>query len=57
MIQVEGNSISCTISIGLCFSKTASFDDLYRNADKELYKAKEAGKNCIRYTYIIDPQA
>lgn len=57
VIQVEGNSISCTISIGLCFSKTASFDDLYRNADKELYKAKEAGKNCIRYTYIIDPQA
>lgn len=54
-VQVDGNTVSCTISIGLCFSKTASFDSLYRNADKELYKAKDAGRNCIRYTYIKDP--
>ncbi|HKM05769.1 MAG TPA: diguanylate cyclase, partial [Sphaerochaeta sp.] len=56
-IHVEGNTISCTISIGLCFSKTASFDDLYRNADRELYKAKDAGRNCIRYTYLKEPSA
>ncbi|HKL59900.1 MAG TPA: diguanylate cyclase [Sphaerochaeta sp.] len=56
-IHVEGNTISCTISIGLCFSKTASFDDLYRNADRELYKAKDAGRNCIRYTYLKEPTA
>ena len=54
--HVEGNSISCTISIGLCFSAVASFDSLYRYADKELYRAKDAGRNCVRYTYLKEPQ-
>lgn len=51
-IQIDGDTVSCTVSIGLCFSKTASFDTFYRTADKELYKAKEAGRNCIRYTSL-----
>lgn len=55
ILSIEGNAVSCTISIGLCFSKTASFDSLYRKADKELYKAKNAGRNCVCYTYIKDP--
>ena len=48
VIHVEGNAISCTISLGLCFSKTASFDLMFRSADSELYKAKKEGRNCVR---------
>lgn len=52
VLQIEGNEVSCTISIGLCFSKTASFDEMYRCADKEVYKAKDGGRNCVRYTAL-----
>lgn len=48
VISVEGNSISCTISIGICFSRTANFDRMFKNADSELYLAKEEGRNCVR---------
>ncbi len=51
-LQIEGNPVSCTISVGLCFSWTASFDEMYRCADRELYKAKDAGRNCICHTTL-----
>lgn len=52
VITVEGNRISCTISIGICFSQTANFDEMYRCADREVYKAKDAGRNCVRHIAI-----
>ncbi|HKL58570.1 MAG TPA: diguanylate cyclase [Sphaerochaeta sp.] len=50
VITIEKNSVSCTISLGLCFSTSANFDEMYRCADKEVYKAKDAGRNCVRHT-------
>lgn len=42
----EGLKISCSIGIVFCDSAVGStFDDLYQQADKALYKAKEKGKN------------
>ncbi len=52
VLQIEGNPVSCTISLGLCFSSTANFDEMYRGADRELYKAKESGRNCLCHTTL-----
>ena len=42
----EGLKISCSIGVVFCDSAVGStFDDLYQQADKALYKAKEKGKN------------
>ena len=52
VIYVDGNFVSCTISLGLCFSRRANFDAMFRSADSELYKAKDAGRNCICHTFL-----
>ncbi|MBI9094227.1 MAG: diguanylate cyclase [Sphaerochaeta sp.] len=52
VLTIEGDPVSCTISVGLSFSRTASFDEMYRCADRELYKAKDAGRNCICHTTL-----
>ena len=49
VLSIDGHCVSCTISLGLSFSKAASFDLMYRSADQQLYRAKNAGRNCIRY--------
>ena len=41
-----------TISLGAAIEKCdelSSFEDLYEKADKELYKAKNSGKNVTSY--------
>jgi len=43
----EGNTLCCTVSLGLCISSPVDFDVLYRMADDQMYQAKKAGKNCI----------
>jgi len=52
VITIEGNPVSCTISLGLCFSRTENFDAIYRCADRVLYKAKDSGRNCICHTFL-----
>ena len=52
VISIEDSPVSCTISLGICFSKTENFDAIYRCADRELYRAKDAGRNCIRHSSL-----
>jgi diguanylate cyclase (GGDEF)-like protein len=44
----EQHSIRLTVSLGISSAITASFDELYREADACLYEAKKAGRNCVR---------
>jgi diguanylate cyclase (GGDEF)-like protein/PAS domain S-box-containing protein len=46
----EGNQIKVTISAGVALSDPAdkSWDDVFRRADRALYVAKGAGRNCVR---------
>ncbi len=50
-LYVEGREISCTASMGISlFPKDGdTADELLRNADKAMYKAKAAGKNQHRF--------
>ncbi|GLO63502.1 hypothetical protein MACH09_40100 [Vibrio sp. MACH09] len=47
----EGNSIHCTISIGVsvCSRGNNCFGDLLKEADRALYQAKEQGRNQVCY--------
>ncbi len=45
----ENESVYITVSIGVASGKFTSFDELYRAADINLYKAKEAGRNKVVY--------
>lgn len=52
--EVTGNKLetlpSVTISIGVTESKPETFyEDIFKAADKALYKAKNSGRNCICY--------
>ena len=44
------NEVQLTISIGVANrnQRNAEFDEVIRAADKALYKAKDAGRNCVR---------
>lgn len=55
VVDIEGDPVSCTVSLGVSFSRRANFDQLYRGADTQLYKAKHAGRNCIRYIHLDEP--
>lgn len=47
----EGRTVSCTVSIGVTTATAPSsltFKDLLIHADKALYLAKNAGRNCVR---------
>lgn len=41
----EGNELKLTISLGLVSMTARSYDELYRQADRLLYQAKEEGRN------------
>ncbi|KAA5607176.1 diguanylate cyclase [Roseospira marina] len=41
-------SIKITMSIGVCDRPMASFNEMLRRADRCLYAAKAAGRNCVR---------
>jgi len=47
-IEIEENTVCITVSVGIatCPANGNSIDELIKNADIALYKAKDAGKNC-----------
>jgi diguanylate cyclase (GGDEF)-like protein/PAS domain S-box-containing protein len=50
-ILIEGNAILVTASVGVATRLPGSsdtLDELLHRADRALYKAKQAGKNCVR---------
>ena len=53
-IEIDGKSVSVSASAGVAVypDNGKSYNELYRNADKALYKAKEGGKN--RFCFYID---
>jgi len=46
-VEVGGNTIKCTISIGVTHCCEDSFDGIMIKADELLYEAKEAGRNVV----------
>jgi diguanylate cyclase (GGDEF)-like protein len=48
--QSEPGMVHLTASIGVAASPddATSYEDLYMRADKQLFRAKEAGRNCVR---------
>lgn len=53
----QGQPLGCvSISIGqiVCMNSSITLSDMYRHADSMLYKAKEAGKNCVRSMVVLD---
>ena len=51
-IKIDDNEIELTISLGLACLESGgdSWDEIYKNADRALYKAKMQGKNQISIT-------
>jgi diguanylate cyclase (GGDEF)-like protein len=52
VFSYEGNDIQLTASFGICFidgSTKRDYNDVVQVADKMLYKAKNEGRNCIRF--------
>lgn len=50
-ILVDGSNIKISLSVGVAMytpRSTESINDLMKKADKALYEAKDAGKNCYR---------
>ncbi len=45
--DVEGESISVTVSIGIASIDSADSHELIKRADNALYRAKKQGRNCI----------
>jgi len=50
MVHVDGNDIHYTVSIGVAVLKpgVTKIDDFLSSADKALYQAKEAGRDCVK---------
>lgn len=54
-VVVGGASLKMTISAGVAVRKPGcSFEDLYSEADRALYAAKLAGRNCVRFPEALD---
>jgi diguanylate cyclase (GGDEF)-like protein len=57
-IVVGGMSLRMTISAGVALREPGrSFEDLYSEADRALYAAKLAGRNCVRFPQALDALA
>jgi len=49
-IKIEGLNKSLTLSFGVSsFKKNEDLDKLVNEADEALYRAKRAGKNCVKW--------
>lgn len=48
-IELETTKLNFTVSIGCSFDLANSLDEMLQAADKELYSAKNGGRNQIRY--------
>ena len=48
LLQGEGYRISCSIGISLFCGSTHSVEDLLKQADLAMYKAKDSGRNAVR---------
>ncbi len=46
-IEVEGESLTITVSIGVTTVLCDSLDEMISHADDLLYRAKQAGRNCV----------
>jgi diguanylate cyclase (GGDEF)-like protein len=48
--EIDGKTVATTISVGVAALQPSdkTFDDLLRRADRALYAAKSAGRNCVR---------
>jgi diguanylate cyclase (GGDEF)-like protein len=54
-VVVGGTSLRITISAGVAVRQPGrSFEDLYSEADRALYAAKLAGRNCVRFPEALD---
>jgi len=49
-IQVEEDSLRCTVSIGVCTTLMRTLDSMMKRADSMLYEAKAAGRNNVQIT-------
>jgi len=48
-MDLKGNMVNITISIGVteCLASTETLDQLIQHADRAMYAAKDAGRNCV----------
>ncbi len=46
-IEVEGHPLSITVSIGVTTVLCDSLDEMISQADEQMYKAKQSGRNCV----------
>jgi diguanylate cyclase (GGDEF)-like protein len=54
-VQVGGHSLKATVSIGAaCGEATTDIDELIRNADAALYRAKTSGRNRVELASKAD---
>ncbi len=49
----DGRIINCTASIGIADNKTDSIEGWFREADANLYKAKQGGRNQVKAIYSL----
>ena len=56
-MDIRGNEIHITVSIGVSLlnGETANVDDLLRHADTAMYRAKDDGRNTLRF-FVSDMQ-
>lgn len=47
-VSEQGLAISISLGVAAAAPQDANFLDLFRRADRALYQAKEAGRNCLR---------
>ena len=45
----QGFVATCSVGISIAFHDIDALDTALNNADKRLYQAKHAGRNCVRF--------
>ncbi|MCG8668134.1 MAG: GGDEF domain-containing protein [Pseudomonadales bacterium] len=52
-VKVDDKALSVTISMGIAMNDPkliTTVDELYKQADKALYEAKQSGRNCVKFS-------